>query len=133
MCSNRKRLLGRKALVLLAGGVLIVALFAGALSFRAHVRLEKVGQIEIGDTKVIVEQKLGNPLAVFDHQLAQLKFGGEVWVYGDVIDFGAIVTWDLPIKMRVIGPEEGDSVIVFSPSGTVKAVIKRWNSHENRP
>jgi hypothetical protein len=78
--------------------------------------------VKIGDSKSAVLSKMGRPVAIFTNGLAILKFGGEVWAYGQECDCKALVEGNFPIRLRLIAPDADDFIITFDHSGSVKTI-----------
>jgi hypothetical protein len=89
------------------------------------------GEIHVGDTKKTVKAVKGEPKVVFDDILSLLMFGGELWVYGPELNLGGIFSGDSVILLRIIGPCEGDEVVLFSYGENAKVVkIGVWKDRK---
>ena len=78
--------------------------------------------VGVGDSKELVLKKMGSPAQIFENDFVALKYGGEVWAYGEAVDLKAAARGVYPLKFRFITPNPGDLLVVFDASGRVAAL-----------
>ena len=76
-------------------------------------------RVALGDRKANVVHELGQPVMVFTNDWTSFKYGGEVWAYGSAIDTTAALKGELPFRLRLFSPADGDFLVVFADNGTV--------------
>lgn len=115
-------------LTLINAWVTALTLLGGMEQARFRSRVEASSQVQRGDDEQKVLATLGKP--VWRPSGFLLLFSGRRWAYGTTLDLGELWPADgttrslLPVRLRLLAPDEDDLVIVWDRYGKVESVVR---------